>query len=138
VRVADEASKADPRYDSLIPRMTSVLSTTTTLPILESVSILLETALRDPNYTFPQTALHGESSSSLPHSHSAQFGANNGGGPGLGSGSGSGFGRGHDKSYSASISSMPSLGVGSREQVLEDLGMRGLGELSFGAMKPER
>jgi len=127
--------------------MTNVLSTTTTLPILEAVSILLETALRDPNYSFPQTSLPGESasSSSLPHSHSAQFGAGagangngNGAAVGTGSGSGSGFARGHDKSYSASISSMPSLAVGSREQVLEDLGMRGLGELSFGQMKPER
>jgi neurofibromin 1 len=33
---------------------------------------------------------------------------------------------------------MPSIGLAGRDQVLDDLGMRGLGELSFGQMKGEK
>lgn len=33
---------------------------------------------------------------------------------------------------------MPSIGMAGRDQVLDDLGMRGLGELSFGQMKGEK
>lgn len=112
-------------YDSLIPRMTAVLSTTSTLPVLQAVSTLLETALRDPTYSFPAN-LASDSSHSL---HQSQSGPHGSGMPSMGS---------HAKSYSASISSMPSMGMTGRDQVLDDLGMRGLGELSFAHMKADK
>jgi len=109
--------------------MTAALSTTSTLPILQAVSTLLETALRDPTYTFPTVAHGTESSNSLQHSQSTSHGLANAAGSSS---------HNHTRSYSASISSMPSIGMAGRDQVLDDLGMRGLGELSFSQMKGER
>jgi neurofibromin 1 len=89
--------------------MTAVLATTASLPILSAVTQILERAMTDPTYTFPSSQMTSESMSSL-----------------------------HHKKYSTSISSARSLGLGAREQVLEDLGMKGLGELGFPSAKMER
>jgi neurofibromin 1 len=104
------------RYDSLVPRMTAVLATTSNTTILSSVTTILERALTDSHYTFPTTGiLSSESMSSL-----------------------------HQKSYSASISSAPSAtGAGgatggARGEVLDELGMRGLGEMGFPNGRMER
>ncbi len=100
-------------YDSLIPRMTSVLATTSNSSIIIAITAILERALSDSTYTFPSaTPLASDSASSL-----------------------------HKKSYAASISSVPSMvggSLGAREQVLEDLGMRGLAEMSFPVVRMER
>ena len=102
------------RYDSLIPRITTVLATTSNPDILDCATSILQRALSDSTYTFPSSAaLTSESASSL-----------------------------NQKSYAVSISSMPSLpggsGLSAREQVLEDLGMKGLAESSFPAVRMER
>jgi neurofibromin 1 len=113
-------------YDTLVPRMTAVLATTSNTSILSSVTAILERALADTNYSFPSAGiLSSESMSSL-----------------------------HQKSYSASISSVPSVtglgigggmggsngggGGGRAETVLEDMGMKGLAELSFPHARMER
>ncbi|KAK4687682.1 neurofibromin 1, partial [Tremellales sp. Uapishka_1] len=97
-------------YDSLVPRMTAVLATTANKDILSAVTVTLERAMSDPTYTFPSMPPTSDSTTSLHH----------------------------QTSYSASISSIPSMGMGAREQVLDDLGMKGLGELSFPSAKMER
>ncbi len=91
--------------------MTGLLATTTNPGILTAVTAILERALSDSTYTFPSnTPVTSESVSSF-----------------------------NQKSYAASISSSPSMrDLSAREQVLEDLGMRGLAELSFPAVKMER
>ncbi|WVW79391.1 hypothetical protein I302_101360 [Kwoniella bestiolae CBS 10118] len=103
-------------YDILIPRIITTLTTTSNLSILKSTSIILERALSDPNYSLP-------SMSSLPTTDS--FTSLHLHGP---------------KMYASSISSSPSLtpNNGAREQVLEDLGMRGLAELNFVQVKSDR
>ncbi|KAK8844111.1 hypothetical protein IAR55_006905 [Kwoniella newhampshirensis] len=104
-------------YDSLIPRITTSLTSTSNLSILRSTTAILERALADPNYTFqnPSALPTAESSSSLQHSQLGRV-------------------------YSSSRSSSPSLGArsGTREQVLEELGMKGLGELNFPQVKMDR
>nr|XP_031861450.1 uncharacterized protein CI109_003054 [Kwoniella shandongensis]KAA5528522.1 hypothetical protein CI109_003054 [Kwoniella shandongensis] len=112
-------------YDSLIPRIITTLTSTSNLSILRSTTSILERAFSDPNYNF-STHLSGlpttESSTSLQHQAHSQLG----------------------KGYPASVSSSPSpsfgtgIGQGTREQVLEELGMRGLGELSFPPVKVDR
>lgn len=98
-------------YDSLIPRMTAVLASTSNTAILSAVSSILERAMGDPSYTFPSPMYPSESNSSL-----------------------------HQKSYSASISSVPSVfGVGTKgDGLLEEMGMKGLADLSFPAGRMER
>lgn len=100
-------------YDSLVPKMTAVLSSNPSQKILKSVTFILERAMSDVNYTFPSlpsSSYRNESTTSL-----------------------------HGKGYSASITSNPSSqGPGAREQVLEDLGMKGLGEMKFLPVKVER
>jgi len=102
--------------------MTATLATTPSSQILEIVTSLLDKALVDPNYTFPsQSGLTGsESMTSLSM---------------------------HQKSHSGSISSQPSISgidgglvgrVGGRDQMLEDLGMKGLTELGFPGVKMDR
>ncbi|WVQ63868.1 uncharacterized protein L199_002024 [Kwoniella botswanensis] len=106
-------------YDILIPRIITTLTTTSNLSILNSTSIILERALSDPSYSLP--SLSGlptaDSSTSLHHQH-----------------------HGHGKIYASSISSSPSLTTnnGAREQVLEDVGMRGLNDLNFVQVKSDR
>ncbi|WWD06786.1 hypothetical protein V865_004881 [Kwoniella europaea PYCC6329] len=106
-------------YDILIPRIITTLTTTSNLSILKSTSIILERALSDPTYSLP--SLSGlptaDSSTSLHHQH-----------------------HGHGKIYASSISSSPSLTTnnGAREQVLEDVGMRGLNDLNFVQVKSDR
>ncbi|ORX39325.1 putative ras GTPase activator [Kockovaella imperatae] len=112
-RILVEAAMETPEvmamiYDSLIPRMTAALATTSSVPIINAITLILERAMADPNYTFPPTLNASESTSSL------QLQA---------------------KSYAQSISSAPSVGQSPRDQVLEDLGMRGIAELTFPAMK---
>ncbi|WVF65508.1 hypothetical protein IAT40_000236 [Kwoniella sp. CBS 6097] len=102
-------------YDLLIPRIISTLTTTSNLSILRSTTVILERALSDPNYSLPNpSALPTADSSTSLHMHG--------------------------KGYSPSISSNPSMGGQSaaREQVLEDLGMKGLGELAFPPVKADR
>ncbi|OCF40958.1 neurofibromin 1 [Kwoniella heveanensis CBS 569] len=102
-------------YDLLIPRIISTLTTTSNLSILRSTTVILERALSDPNYSLPNpTGLPTADSSTSLHMHG--------------------------KGYSPSISSNPSMGGQSaaREQVLEDLGMKGLGELAFPPVKVDR
>jgi neurofibromin 1 len=97
--------------------MTAILATTPSVQIVETVTSLLSRALSNPEYTFPSLGLSGsESMGSLST---------------------------HHKSYSGSISSQPStkggLGkLGVREQILDDLGMRGLAELNFPVVKMDR
>ena len=69
----------------------------------------------DPAYTFPQNVVPSESVSSFNH-HALNT-------------------SGHVKNFSGSVSSLsPSLlANNARDQALEDLGMRSLSELSFGA-----
>ncbi|OCF79181.1 neurofibromin 1 [Kwoniella mangroviensis CBS 8886] len=106
-------------YDILIPRIITTLTTTSNLSILKSTSIILERALSDPNYSLPSLSelLTADSSTSLHHQH-----------------------HGHGKINASSISSSPSLTTnnGAREQVLEDLGMRGLNDLNFVQIKSDR
>lgn len=96
-------------YDTLVPRMLSTLSTTPNTQILGVITLILERAMSDPSFQFP-SALSSESQSSLQM-----------------------------RGYSASISSEPSApGLGAREAVLDDLGMKGLGDMSFAQVKPDR
>lgn len=90
--------------------MTAVLATTTTVPIITSITTILNKAMVDPAYSFPQSNLPtSESHTSL-----------------------------HHRSQSGSVSSHPSIGAGAREQLLEDMGMRGLSELTFVNVKMDR
>ncbi|WVR09039.1 hypothetical protein IAU60_006099 [Kwoniella sp. DSM 27419] len=102
-------------YDALIPRILATMATTSNLSILRSTTTILERALADPNYSLPNlTGLSvTDSSTSLAM---------------------------HGKMYAPSISSNPSNGGqgAAREQVLEDLGMKGLGDLSFPPAQPDR
>lgn len=96
-------------YDTLIPRMTGVLTTTTSTAILQNVTLIFERAMADSSYTFP-TGLATDSSSSV-----------------------------HNKNYSASVSSgQTNPTVRPRDQVLEDLGMKGLTDMSFTGVKLDR
>ena len=89
--------------------MLSTLSTTQNTQILGVITLILERAMSDPSFQFP-SALSSESQSSL-----------------------------HMRGYSASISSEPSApGLGAREAVLDDLGMKGLGDMSFAQVKPDQ
>ncbi|OXB36317.1 neurofibromin 1 [Cryptococcus neoformans] len=101
-------------YDSLIPRIVSTLTSTNNISIISSSTTILERALSDPNYTFTNTSAipNADSNTSLPYP-------------------------GHGKVYASSISSSPSVGA-AREQVLDDLGMKGLAELAFPQVKVER
>lgn len=114
------------RYDTIIPRAVSVLGNTTNPSIIASVTTIIDRALADPSYTFPTDMGPSESSLSLNnHNHAAR----------------------HGRSYSASISSIPSGAVGQQrdggalnrgETMLEEMGMRGLGDMSFNMGKNDR
>ncbi|WVN87921.1 uncharacterized protein L203_103118 [Cryptococcus depauperatus CBS 7841] len=102
-------------YDSLIPRIISTITTTSNSSIIQASTTILERAFTDPNgYTIPplSTLPSIDSNTSLHHA-------------------------GHSKPYAPSISSNLSLS-GQREQVLEDLGMKGLGELAFPQVKTDQ
>lgn len=101
-------------YDSLIPRIVATLTTTNNTLIINSSTTILERALSDPNYTFtnPSAILSADSSTSLPQG-------------------------GHGTVYASSISSNPNV-VAAREQVLDDLGMKGLAEIAFPEVKVDR
>lgn len=86
-------------YDSLIPRMTAVLTTTASTSILSAVTLIFERAMADSTYSFGAQA--------------------NG-----------------DRKYGGS--SLGSNVSGAREQVLEDLGMKGLSDMSFQGVKIDR
>lgn len=86
-------------YDTLIPRMTAVLNTTISTPIMQSITHLFDKAMSDASYSFP-TAGHADSNSSL-----------------------------HRKTYAPSVTSTSA--VAQREAVLDDLGMKGLADMSF-------
>ncbi|KAL7420982.1 Ras GTPase activating protein ira2 [Cryptotrichosporon argae] len=104
-------------YDSLIPRMMAVVATTSSTAILSNATLIFERAMADGSYSFPS----GPSGApGLPPSESTSS-------------------LRHQKSYSASISSAtPSQGLGQREQVLEDLGMKGLAEITFPQVRVDR
>ncbi|KIR99934.1 neurofibromin 1 [Cryptococcus deuterogattii 2001/935-1] len=101
-------------YDSLIPRIVATLTTTNNTLIINSSTTILERALSDPNYTFTNSSaiLSADSSTSLSHG-------------------------GHGTVYASSISSNLSVGA-AREQVLDDLGMKGLAELAFPQVRMDR
>lgn len=107
---ADAPDVVATAYDTLIPRMTGVLTTTTSTAILQNVTLIFERAMADAMYTFP-TGLATESSSSV-----------------------------HKKNYSPSVSSgnTSNLNVRPRDQVLEDLGMKGLTDMGFTGVKLDR
>jgi neurofibromin 1 len=89
--------------------MTGVLTTTTSTAILQNVTLIFERAMADASYTFP-TGLATDSSSSVLK-----------------------------KNYSASVSSgQTNVNVRPRDQVLEDLGMKGLTDMSFTGVKLDR
>lgn len=107
-RLLAEASQDMPdvvamSYDTLIPRMTTVLSTTASTAIMHSVTLLFERALADASYSFPAT--HADSNTSL-----------------------------HKKTYAPSVASTSVQ----REQVLDDLGMKGLADMTFQGVKLDR
>ncbi|WWC73068.1 uncharacterized protein I206_107033 [Kwoniella pini CBS 10737] len=109
-------------YDVIIPKIITTLTTTSNLSILKSTSIILEIALSNSSYSLPNLS-HTDSSTSL-NLHNQQHHHHH-----------------HQKVYSASISSNPSLGAsgtGSREQVLDDLGFKGLNELGFIQIKYDK
>ena len=122
------------RYDNLLPRAISVLGNTSNPAIISSITAIINHAMTDPTYTFPADLGPMESTLSL-NSHGlsqhlqsqTQFQQHQ-----------------HGRSYSASISSVhaPTTNTsrgGSRGDVmLEDLGMRGLGEMSFNIGKSDR
>ncbi|ODN95826.1 neurofibromin 1 [Cryptococcus wingfieldii CBS 7118] len=101
-------------YSSLIPRIMSTLGATSNISIINSSTVILERALMDDTYAFPNLSAipSTDSSTSLPH--------------------------GHGKPYASSISSTPSVVAGTKEQLLEDIGMKGLGELAFPQVKADR
>ncbi|WOO81456.1 Neurofibromin [Vanrija pseudolonga] len=95
-------------YDSLIPRMAGVMGSTSSTAILSAVTVIMERAMADASYSFAPVPIAGnESTQSL-----------------------------HQKNFSTSINNsaapMPVVTPhGTREQVLDDLGMRGLNDMSF-------
>jgi neurofibromin 1 len=108
--------------------MTATLATTPSVPILEIITSLFDKALSDPQYSFPSQPGLGISESMTSLSL-------------------------HQKSVSGSISSQPSISgvdgglagraganasAGGRDQMLEDLGMKGLVELGFPSVKMDR
>lgn len=109
--------------------MVSVLSTTSTIPILDSITIILERAMLEPSYSFPNGSGFppSDSMSSLQHAqHNTHTPS-------------SSFGHNHTKNYAGSISSVsPSLNNAARDQALDDLGLRSLAELSFVPVKGDR
>lgn len=113
-------------YDALIPRMTATLSTTAHPGVLDAITTILERAMLDSTYTFPAQLPRTDSQSSLAPSHSysqslAQAHGFTGAGyePSTGSGS-------------------VRTGAGQRDQVLEEMGMKGLTELSWSVPKMDR
>lgn len=137
-------------YDSLVPRLTAVLGTTSNTTILNSVSTILERAMLDPAYTFGSSGFvtpggggsigssgmqHSDSLNSL-HAKSAYASA---GGGGITASPSMAF----SASMSAAGTGSPALGgpgrTGGRgEAVLDELGMRGLADVGFPAGKMER
>lgn len=98
-------------YDSLLPRLSATINTSTNPALIQSASIVLSKALADPSYHFPTTGpLASDSQTSL------------------------------QQSFQGSISSIPAgSGTGGPMiGVLDDLGMKGLGEGGFAPTKPEK
>lgn len=98
-------------YDSLLPRLSATLNTSSNPALIQNASIVLSRALADPSYSFPTSGpLASDSQTSL------------------------------QQSFQASISSAPGVAAsgGPMIGVLDDLGMTGLGEGGFTAVKPER
>lgn len=130
-------------HDSLVPRLTAVLGTTSNTTILNSVSTILERAMLDPAYTFG-TGVGSMGSSGIQHSdslnslHAKSAYASVGGG-GLSASPSMAF----TASMSASVTGSPALGApvrtgGRGEAVLDELGMRGLADIGFPPGKMER
>lgn len=97
-------------YDSLLPRLSATINTSTNPALISTASILLAKALADPSYSFSTSgALASESQSSL------------------------------QPSFHGSISSMPAATTGGQmNAVLDDLGMKGLGEGGFAPVKTDK
>lgn len=120
------------RYDAMIPRMTSVLSSTASPIIHGAISTILERAMTDGIY--PSTTPNGTTTS-----------LNNSSGPIV-----SGYTVGGSETSSETLNSnndtigvlsgpggMPAPDV-SGMALLADMGMKGLGDMSFALGKPDR
>lgn len=99
-------------YDNLLPRLSATINTSTNPALIQSASVVLSKALADPSYQFPTTGpLASDSQTSL------------------------------QQSFQGSISSIPggsASGGGPMTGVLDDLGMKGLGEGGFTPVKTEK
>ena len=97
------------RHDSLIPRMTATLASTSNTTILCLAGDLLSRAMADPSYTLP-----GITSDSVSSLHNRAYSAS-----------------------ITSLPSLTGVSH-TRAQLLEDLGMRGLAEANFPSQAIER
>lgn len=98
-------------YDGLLPRLSATINTSSNPTLIKTASAILSKALADPSYSFPTTGAHpNDSQTSL------------------------------QPSFQGSISSAQGVGVtgGAMAGVLDDLGMKGLGEGGFTPVKTER
>jgi neurofibromin 1 len=100
-RLLAEASQETPEvvamtYDQLLPRITTVLTLTSSNAIVDAVTLILERAMTDKSYPLSSDSLY-------------------------------------KKNSFAGLSTGPS-----REQLLEDVGMKGLTEMSFTTVKMDR
>lgn len=126
----------------MVPRATSIITSTLNPSILTSAGKLLTAAMSDPTFSYPASTsmVQSDSTTSLNQQSSTVHSK-------LGSHS-------HQKSYSASITSSigasgDRIGNGSPrfiggaekakgELMLQDMGMQGLTEMSFTVGKPDR
>lgn len=158
----------------MIPRMTSVLSSTANPTILTYITQILERAMLDPSYTFPShqistpslsmgmgmpgmgtsesmTSLHNLPTStshtpvgSLSHGqHQKRYSASIVSGPGastvLGAAAAAGGGGGGGGAGSTvTANSQPGGLTGRTEVVLEEMGMKGLANMTFNVAKSDR
>jgi neurofibromin 1 len=97
-------------YDSLIPRLSTTINTSSHPALIHNATIVLSRALADTAYTFPSSSSHAnDSQTSLQQSFKGSISSLNGGG-----------------------------GGGAMIAVLDDLGMKGLSEGGFAPVKTER
>jgi neurofibromin 1 len=100
-------------YDSLLPRLSATINTSTNLALIHSANIVLSKARSDPSYHFPTTG---------PKASDSQTSL--------------------QQSFKGSISSIPGGGSsatgGQMIRVLDDLGMKGLGEGGLAPVKTEK
>lgn len=99
-------------YDTLLPRLSATINTSSNPALISSAKIVLSKARADPTYHFPNTGPKAnDSQTSLQHS------------------------------FKGSISSIPggsASGGPGLTSVLDDLGMKGLGEGEFAPVKIEK